>query len=141
MGRCLHASRRLKNHKLLQEMARQNPNSENIFGDKVLDTFYPQIPATLEDVCLYDSLAKYEVQGIDTSCQRMYKKVTKPKLPNHKIFDPEKVNQRQDYFYSLVDERVSMLNHDQKRIFDNVKAHFLHQKIHEANQCSCDFDL
>ena len=83
-------SRRLKNHKVLQEMARQIPNSENIFEDNVLDTFYPQRPASLEDVCLYDFVAKYEFQDIDTSGQRVYKKVTKPKLPNHKIFDPEK---------------------------------------------------
>ena len=38
-----------------------------------------------------------------------------------------------------LDERVSMLNQDQKRVFDNVKAHFLHQKCHEASQCVCDF--
>ena len=30
-----------------------------------------------------------------------------------------------------LDERVSMLNQDQRRVFDNVKAHFLHQKLHE----------
>ena len=32
-----------------------------------------------------------------------------------------------------------MLNQDQKRVFENVKVHFLHQKCHEAKQCSCDF--
>ena len=95
-------SRRLKNHKVLQEMVRHNPNSESIFEDNVLDTFYPQRLASLEDVCLYDFVAKYEFQGIDTSGQRVYRKLTKPKLPNHKIFDPEKEDQRQDYFYSLV---------------------------------------
>ena len=36
-------------------------------------------------------------------------------------------------------DRVSMLNKDQRRVFDNVKAHFQHQKLHEANHCSCDF--
>ena len=40
-----------------------------------------------------------------------------------------------------LDERVAMLNQDQRRVFDNVKAHFLHQKLHEANQCSCDIAL
>ena len=173
--------------------------------------------------------------GVDNAGQRVYKKAGKPKLPNHRIFDPENENQRQDYFYSLVvlfspfrdessllqenetpehafhrllttqsssyhsklstmlaaaanvksindapqtypdekeseednepqllgeartamsevvdmkasipgqmtlDERVSMLNPDQRRVFDSTKAHFLHQKHHEANQCSCDF--
>jgi hypothetical protein len=228
-------SRRLKNHKVLQEMARLNPDSQNIFEDNVLDTFYPQRPALLESVCLYDFVANYEFQGIDTNGQRVYKKLSKPKLPNHKIFDPENENQKQDYFYSLVllfspfrdessllqgnetaeqafhrlltsqsssyhsklrtvlaaasnvksinearqanmeekeakednepqllgeartamtevldmkastpgqltlNERVSMLNQDQKRVFENVKAHFLHQKCHEAKQCLCDF--
>ena len=227
-------SRRLKNHKVLQEMARLNPDNQNIFDDNVLDTFYPQRPATLESICLYDFVANYVFQGVDRDGQRVYKKLSKPKLPNHKIFDPENENQKQDYFYSLVllfspfrdessllqgnetaeqafhrlltsqsssyhsklktmlaaasnvksinearqanmeekeaekdnepqllgeartamtevldmktstpgqltlDERVSMLNQDQKRVFENVKAHFLHQKRHEAKQCSCD---
>ena len=37
-----------------------------------------------------------------------------------------------------LDERVSMLNQDQKRVFGNVKANFLHRKCHEAKQCLCD---
>ena len=228
-------SRRLKNHKALQELANHNPHSQNIFENNVLDTFYPQRPPALENVCLYDFIANYEFVGVDNAGQRVYKKAGKPKLPNHRIFDPENENQRQDYFYSLVvlfspfrdessllqenetpehafhrllttqsssyhsklstmlaaaanvksindarqtypdekeseednepqllgeartamsevvdmkastpgqmtlDERVSMLNPDQRRVFDSTKAHFLHQKHHEANQCSCDF--
>ena len=31
-------------------------------------------------------------------------------------------------------DRVTMLNGDQRRIFDNVKAHLLHQQCHETNQ-------
>ena len=227
-------SRRLKNHKVLQEKARLNPDNQNIFDDNVLDTFYPQRPAALDSICLYDFVANYVFQGVDTNGQRVYKKLSKPKLPNHKIFDLENENQKQDYFYSLVllfspfrdessllqgnetaeqafhrllisqsssyhsklktmlaaasnvksinearqanmeekeakvdnepqllgeartamtevldmktstpgqltiDERVSMLNQDQKRVYENVKAHFLHQKCHEAKQCSCD---
>ena len=248
-------SRRLKNHRVLQDLAK------NIFDDNVLDTFYPrEILSSLENVCLYDFVAHYEFQGIDTAGQRVCRKQTKPKLPTKKslsggsrgvslvavetpllkswirhCFDPENENQRQEYFYSLVllfspfrdessllqesetpeqtfhslltswsssyhsklstmlaaaskvksineawqanmeekeakednepqllgeartamsevidmkastpgqltlNERVSMLNQDQRRVFDNVKAHFLHQKLHEANQCSCDF--
>ena len=175
-------------------------------------------------------MAKHEFQGVDTSGQRVYRKLTKPKLPNHKIFDTENEDQRQECLYSLVllfspfrdessllqdsetpehafhrlltsqsssyqamltaasnvkginearladmeekeaeedkepqllgeartamsevldmkastpgqltlDEGVGILNLDKRRVFDNVKAHFLHQKLHEANQCSCD---
>ena len=77
-------SRRLKNHKVLQELAKNNPHSQNIFQDNVLDTFYPQRPASLEKVCLYDFVANYEFQGIDTAGQRVYRKLGKPKLPNQK---------------------------------------------------------
>ena len=95
-------SHRLKNHKVLQKMAECNPNDKAIFEDNVVDTFYPQRPAKLEHVCLYDFIAQYEFQGIDDKGQRVYGKLGKPKLPNHKIFDPEIENQREDYYYSLV---------------------------------------
>ena len=35
-------------------------------------------------------------------------------------------------------ERVAMLNADQKRVFDKVKDHLIHQQRHEASECSCD---
>ena len=39
---------------------------------------------------------------LDEQGQRKYRKLNKPKLPNHKLFDPENENQREDYYYSLV---------------------------------------
>ena len=228
-------SRILKNHKVLQKMGECNPNDKAIFEDNVVDTFYPQRPAKLEHVCLYDFIAQYEFQGIDDQGQRVYEKLGKPKLPNHKIFDPEIESQREDYYYSLVllfcpfrdesslilgnetaeqafhrlrsnqssihhaklktmlaaaltvkvindarqaekleekeaedddepqllgeartamsdvldmhlsshdqltlDERESILNADQRRVFDTVKTHLLHERSHENNTCSCN---
>ena len=52
-------SRRLKSHKQLEQLAENNPQSEIIFEDNVVDTFYPQRPASLENVCLYDFVANY----------------------------------------------------------------------------------
>ena len=227
-------SRRLKNYKVLQKMAECNSNDKAIFEDNVVDTFYPQRPAKLEHVCLYDFIAQYEFQGIDDQGQRVYRKLGKPKLPNHKIFDPEIESQREDYYYSLVllfcpfrdesslilgnetaeqafyrllsnqssshhaklktmlaaastvkvindarqaekleekevedddepqllgeartamsdvldmrlssydqltlDERES-LNADQRRVFDTVKTHLLHERSHENKKCSCN---
>ena len=31
-----------------------------------------------------------------------------------------------------LEERVSMLNDDQRRVFDNVKTYLVHQKSHES---------
>ena len=38
-----------------------------------------------------------------------------------------------------LEDRVGMLNGDQRRVFDNIKAHLLHQKLHEDKECSCAF--
>ena len=92
-------SRRLKDHKQLKQIAEHNPDNEDIFEDNLVDNFYPQRPQELEGICLYDFVANYNWQGKD---RQTYKKLTKPKLPNHKLVDPENENQREDYYYSLV---------------------------------------
>ena len=74
-------SRRLKDHKQLHEIAKHSPDTENIFEDNLVDTFYPQRPQELEDVCLYDFVANYEWQGRDDHGNRKYRKLsllTKP---------------------------------------------------------------
>ena len=83
----------------MKEIAEDNPDNKDIFEDNLIDNFYPQRPQQLEDVCLYDFVAR---QGRDRQGRRIYKKLTKPKFPNHKLFDPENENQREDYYYSLV---------------------------------------
>ena len=37
-----------------------------------------------------------------------------------------------------LEDRVAMLNDDQRLIFDCVKDHLLHQQCHETNKCSCE---
>ena len=38
-----------------------------------------------------------------------------------------------------LEERMAMLNVDQRRVFDNIKVHLLHQEQHDSKSCSCDF--
>ena len=38
----------------------------------------------------------------DENGKRIYRKLQKPRLVNHKIFDPERDDQRHDYYYSLL---------------------------------------
>ena len=47
---------------MLQEIAKHNADSEEIIEDNLIDTFYPQRPANLENVCLYDFVAYYDFQ-------------------------------------------------------------------------------
>ena len=77
-------------HKHLQKLAKQDPQNNDIFENNLIDTFYPQRPSELEDVCLYDFVANYELQGVDNHGKRKYRKLVKPKLPNHKLFRSRK---------------------------------------------------
>ena len=95
-------NRRVKNHAELLKIESDDPNSENIFMDNLLSTYYPQRPEELKDICLHDFVASYNWQSKDHTGNRDYKKLTKPRLVNHREFDPNKVEQREDYFYSLI---------------------------------------
>ena len=53
-------SRRLKDHRELEQLAQHDPNNKDIYEESLLDTHYPKRSESLEDVCLYDLLlAKY----------------------------------------------------------------------------------
>ena len=92
-------SRRLKDHRQLEQLAQHDPNNKDIYEESIGHT----IPRdqSLEDVYLYDLVANYSWQNIDDNGKRQYTKLKKPRLPNHKLFGPQKEN-REDYFYSLI---------------------------------------
>jgi len=53
--------------------------------------------------CLYDFVKWYDIyNGNDSNDQRIYKIIIKPRLPNHRVYDPSKENEKEDYFYSLL---------------------------------------
>ena len=95
-------NRRLKDKKVLDDIFRSNPNSKDIFEANLLGIFYPHRPAHLDDLCLHDFMANYDYYSKDANALRKYRKLQKPRLVNHKLFDPEKEEQRQDYLYSLI---------------------------------------
>ena len=138
-------SRRLKDHRVLQDMAKANPDSDDIFEGNLLENFYPERPDAMEDVCLYDFVSMYDHAGKDEDGARKYKLLNKPRLPNHKIFNPEKEYQKEAYYYSLLLLFVSfrdeseILEDDEtaeeafkRLVTDNSKAY--HEKLHKALQ-------
>ena len=56
----------------------------------------------MEDVCLYEFVAQYTKSGVDEDGNTVYRKPGKPILPNHKIYNPNKEKERENYFYSLL---------------------------------------
>ena len=71
-------SRRLKDHKVLEDVAKRNPDSEDIFQGNILDTHYPRRPSDLECISLYDFVANYDYCGTDGNGDWKYRKLTKP---------------------------------------------------------------
>ncbi|KAL5497334.1 hypothetical protein EMCRGX_G013794 [Ephydatia muelleri] len=94
--------RRLKSHTQLVEMEKNNPGSTDILEGSVVDIYYPTRPEELENVCLYDFVKWYAYSETRDNGTRVYQKLQKPILPNHKLFDPSIENQREDYYYSLM---------------------------------------
>ena len=41
------------------------------------------------------------LQGVDNHGKRKYRELVKPKLPNHKLFDPGNENQKEAAFFSI----------------------------------------
>ena len=78
------------------------PDSVDIFENNFIDDFYPKRPDELEDVCLYDFVRWYVHSETDCHGNRKYRKLNKPRLPNHKIYDPSKEDQQEDYYYCLL---------------------------------------
>ena len=74
----------------------------NLFDNNSIDDFYPARPNELEEVCLYDFVKHYTYCGTDSSGNRKYRKLIKPRLPNHRLYDPTKENERECYYYSLL---------------------------------------
>ena len=50
--------------------------------------------------------------GLDKNGKRSYRKLDKPRLPNFKLFDPQKGEQKDSYFYALILLFVPFTNED-----------------------------
>ena len=71
--------RRVKKYSdLQQQLAATDPDSENDYCDNLYDTYYPQRPAALEDVFLYNFVANYDYYTKDKNGDRKYQKLKKP---------------------------------------------------------------
>ena len=93
---------RLKKYQELQELAKSDPDSVDMYQANIIDTFYPNRPAILRDVCLYDCVKWYHKGDLDKDGVRQYIRAEKPKIVNHRIYDPNKPEEREAYYYSLL---------------------------------------
>ena len=66
-------------------MAESDPNSNNLHQANLLNNFYPNWPAALTHVCLYDFAKWYRRGDNDAEGRRQYIKAGKPKVVNHRM--------------------------------------------------------
>ena len=136
----INRKRRLRDHSKLVEIQQRNPNSTNIFEENLVDTFYPERQDEMEDMCLYDFVANYVKCGIDKDGKTKYRKLNKSTLPNHKLFNPKKEDEKESYFYSLLLLFVPFRNEDElteegKSAEDAFNRHMEHN---DALNIHCD---
>ena len=94
--------RRLRDHSKFVEMRERDPNCINIFEANLVDTFYPERPDDMEDVCLYDFVADCAKCAVGQDGKTKYCRLNKSVLPNHKLYNPHKENEKEGYYYSLL---------------------------------------
>ena len=92
---------RLKSHRDLQRLAEHNPDSENIFEDSLVECHYLSRPERLRDMCLYDFVAWIDWSHRDKQGEKTTSGWANPAYPTT-VFNHEKEEQREFYYYSLI---------------------------------------
>ena len=84
----------LKKFSDLKRLNKNDPNSEDVFVPTLIEDHYQ-----LGHTCLYDFVRHIYWVHQD---EKNYRRLTKPRVPSHRVYNPEKPEQTDDYYYSLV---------------------------------------
>jgi hypothetical protein len=101
-------SRRRRMLKPFTELQKLDQNSTDKYANNWIDTYYPNRPESMEYMCLYDFIRKYDkVNDVSNKKMKFINKIAggvkeknKPFLISHTIFRDEK--QKEEYCYSLL---------------------------------------
>ena len=92
--------RRIKKYSQLKDIAESNPNSTYIFEPSLIDDHYPNRPSELESVCLHEYVSAFN------RVKRLGVTMTVPRnkrvLVDHIVYNPDKEEQKDSYYYSLL---------------------------------------
>ena len=68
----------------------------------LIENHYPARPDSLNDMCLYDFVKHIDWNHRNNKNEKTFRRLQKPRVPNHPLFDPERPDQTDHYYYSLV---------------------------------------
>uniref|UniRef100_A0A1X7UP52 Uncharacterized protein n=1 Tax=Amphimedon queenslandica TaxID=400682 RepID=A0A1X7UP52_AMPQE len=86
----------------VEELAANDPSTEDFYGEGLVTHFYPNRPQEYEEYCLYDFVATLTYSGKDKNSERCYRKIQKERLPNVIDFHVHKENQRDSFYYAII---------------------------------------
>jgi len=106
-------TRRLKSFGEVERLSKDDPDTEDIYENNWIDDYYPNRPEKLETTCLYDFIRNhdYETRCDDPEGKGRYvlqsdkgylRVRIKPYLITHKMYDPKKDHERQNYYRSIL---------------------------------------
>ena len=79
-----------------------NPDSADMFTASLIGVHYPDRPDELSSMCLHD-FAKYtDWYHRDEKVYKTYRRLAKPRVVNHPVYDPNRKEQEEDYYYCVV---------------------------------------
>ena len=94
---------RIKGYQKLERMAESDPHSNDLYQANLLNNFYPNQLAALSHVYLHDFVKWYHRGDSNVEGRRQYVRARRPKVVNHRIYDPNKLDEREAAcFYSLL---------------------------------------
>ncbi|CAH0380811.1 unnamed protein product, partial [Bemisia tabaci] len=103
-------SRKLKKKGQIEQIAKEDPKSTNLYCPSLVDNHYPNRPAELNGVSLYDFASQYDIITVQPTKPGVVffpypdfgyvRKRSKLHLVNHYNFDPRQ--KPEEYFYSLL---------------------------------------
>ena len=114
----------------------EDPDSEDLFKEDLHTSYYPGRPEELEDMCLHEFVANFNYYGFDASGNRKYTPLTKPRFVDHKIFDPNKENERAAFFYSLLVLFVPFRDESCLLNEDETPEEAYYRLLHDNKKCS-----
>ena len=95
-------SRKLKNYSELKMLDNHDPNSTDMFAPSLIDVHYPNRTNKLSTMCLYDFAKHIDWYDKDDKGAKTYRRLTKPRVVSHPVFDLNRKEQEEDYYYCLI---------------------------------------
>ena len=126
-------SRMLKKMSDLRKLNEIDLDSKDVFVPTLIEDYYPARPDSLNDMCLYDFVKHIDWNHKNHKNEKTFRRLQKPpEVPNHPLFDPERPDQTDDYYYFLVLMFVPFRDEGELLLTDETPEQAFHRHKNES---------